>query len=353
MVILKWSIEYKLIKNSKGGIILKLEYKKFIKTPYILAMLILIFVIIFGTYRYFTTKSYKTYEGRMHIYIKDITSANSMAKNLIKDQTIDIQASLTLLPEIITELKDIKLKLDKETPSEKYIAFNSDVSKGVSNNILLYEQLCLSLSNPNAKDITKSFEKLQEYKSECLSNYEKASVKKLSIKLPKDTEVFLVNAFAYINEIIKLNRDSDIISSQKNDFILTMDEIVSKFKSINSDYEVPLKRVREEKKSYEGVIDSIDKNIETLVFLTEKFNSISIPNNALDAHNNFKVCLSGFNKYIQELRDAVSSENLKSKDKSLTEEELDILYENASENYEELKASFENFILVYEKYKEK
>lgn len=353
MVILKWSIEYKLIKNSKGGIILKLEYKKFIKAPYILAMLLLIFVITFGTYRYFTTKSYKTYQGRMNSYIRDITSANFMAKNLIKDQTIDVQASLTLLPEIITELKDIKLKLDKEAPSEQYTAFNTAINKGITNNILLYEQLCLSLSNPNAKDITKSFEKLQEYKNECLSNYEKASSKKLSIQLPKDTEIFFVNAFAYINEIIKLNRDSDIINSQKNDFILSMDEIVNKFKSINLDYEVPLKRVREERKSYDGIIDSIDKNSETLVSITETFNSMSIPNNALDAHNNFKVCLSGFNKYIQELRNTVSSENIKSKDKNLTEEEIDILYENASENYEELKASFENFILIYEKYKEK
>jgi len=285
---------------------LKIDYKKFLKLPYILTIVILIFVISFGTYRYFSVKSTKTYEGRVHGYIKEINSTNIKTKSLIKDHTIDVQASITLLPEIIKELKE-----------------------------------------------TKSFEILQAHENECLSNYEKAAYKKISIKLPKETEMFLLNAFAYVNEIIKLNRDSDIINSQKNDFISSMDNIVNKFKNINLDYDTPLKRVREEKKSYDGIVESIDKNIETLVTITESFNNISIPNNALEAHNNFKECLKGFNKYIQELRNAVTSESLKSKDKNLTEEEIDLLYENASENYEELKASFENFIKIYEKYKEK
>lgn len=332
---------------------MKIDYKKFLKKSYIIIIILLIFVISLGTYRYFTVKSTKTYEGRVHGYIKEINSANIKTKSLIKDHTIDVQASITLLPQIIKELKEIKLKLEKENPSAKYAEVNTAINKGLASNILIYEQLSLSLSNPNAKDITKSFEKLQEYKNQCLSNYEKATFKKISIKLPKETEMFLLNSFAYINEIIKLNRDSDIIKSQKNDFIFSMDSIVNKFKNINLDYDTPLKRVREEKKSYDGIIENIDKNIETLVTITEALNNMSIPTNALEAHNYFKECLKGFNKYIQELRNAVISESLKSKDKNLTEEEIDLLYENASENYEELKASFENFMRIYEKYKEK
>ncbi|WP_040212976.1 hypothetical protein [Clostridium polynesiense] len=332
---------------------MKIENKKLFMIISASAFILLIFVMFLFTYSYFATNSSKTYQGRVNISIKGITAQNRRLEDLIKDKTINVEKSLNLLPEILQDLSTIKDNLEKEEPSDKLREFHSNLYAGLSNNIRLYEQLKLSLENPNAKDIGKSFEALQEYRLQCVTSYEAAKYKRLSVELPKGTLEFIDNAFEYINEIIKLNRDSDIIASQKNEFIFSMDKLAASFNNINSDYTSALKRVREGEKNFDGIVNSIDKDIEGLVSITEGFNVISIPNNALEAYNSFKQCLSSYNKYIQEFRKAVTEESLKSKEKSLTENDLDILYENCTESHEELKAAFESFQKIYTNFKQK
>ncbi len=312
--------------------------------------LLLLFVISAGTYSYLRKNPTKTYAGRAAQYLSEINQINSRTNELINDKTIHVDEAISLLPQLSTSLAAIKERLLAEMPEQEFIELNSSLISGITVNIALFEQLAIVLENPNSSDLSKSFENIQQYKEQCISYYTLNGRDGQKSPLSKDTLSFLENSFAYINELIKLNRDLDIINSQKNDFVLSMDSMLSSFKQLINDYALPLGSARTEKRSYSGIISSIDEDIIKLVEITHKYNSLRVPDKALEAYSSFNHCISAYNKYIQSFRNSVLEESLSS-DKKLSEQELTDLYEDSKEYYEELLLHFDRFNQLYEKYK--
>lgn len=313
--------------------------------------LLLLFVIAAGTYSYLRKKTEKTYAGRAAQYLSEINQINARTNELINDKTIHVDEATSLLPQLSASLSALKERLLAETPEPEFVELNSSLINGITVNMALYEQLAVVLENPNSNDLGKSFDNIQQYKEQCISYYTLNGRNGQKSPLSKDTLFFLENSFAYINELIKLNRDLDIINTQKNQFVLAMDNILLGFKPLLNDYSLPLGSARTEKRSYSGIISSIDEDITKLVEITHKYNSLRVPDKALETYSSFNLCIGAYNKYIQSFRNSVSEESLSS-EKKLSEQELTILYEDSKEYYEELLLQFDRFNQLYEKYKE-
>lgn len=315
------------------------------------SILLLLFVIITGTYSFFSKKSTKSYTGRTAIYLKEINQINSKVEALIDNKTIKVDNTIELLPQASSSLYMLKEKVIGEIPDKGYKDLNDSIIKGLNANIALYDQLVISLENPNASDIGTSFQSLQQSKEICIESYRASEAHGLKNPIPQVFMDFLDNSFAYINTLIKLNRDNDITSAQKNDFIFSMDTLLIKFQRIIEDYELPLNSVRVEGRSYNGIINSIDENTEALLEITHSFNSLTVPNKALEVFNQFNLCINTYNKYIQSVRASVMEESISTNKNKLSKEALKLLYEESEGNYEELKLQMEKFIYLYEKYK--
>ncbi len=312
---------------------------------------ILTILIFLTTYNYIKGNTLTSEDKRLISYIDKIHSQNSYLSEAVAKDSYKVEKAIELIPLVLSELRAIESDLFRENVSGEAATFITSLNQGLDKNIVFLEQLKLCLENLEAKDLYKSLSQLTTLKTQCLEGYNSATYKEYSGALEDREMEFFHLSLAYLNEVVQLNRDSDIASSQKNDFITSMDNIVASFNKINSNYSIPLNRVREDKGSYSGIIKSIDKDTEVFVDITRSFNSLSIPNDGFNSFNSFKACLDYYSSYIQGLRNAVMHESQKSN--NLTQDYLDNLYSLLNERYEEIQMALKTFNYTYEGYKSK
>ncbi|MGM9973719.1 MAG: hypothetical protein ACI33K_06735 [Clostridiaceae bacterium] len=291
----------------------------------------------------------------LHSYIDDIHTLNNNLYSAVDKDTFNIEKALEIIPITVAGLHEIKEKLNSNTTrdaakEEEINTYVQSLEAGIDNNIKFLNQLSLCFENPNAEDLSKSFTQLAEYKNAFVENYSKVIVKdKEGISLEKGEEFFSLS-LSYLNEIIKLNRESNILVSQRNDFLLSIDSIVSDFKRLNVDYRESLLRVRRDGGSYEGIITGIDKDSEAFVELYHMLNNVTIPEDSMEVFEDLESCFYKYSSYIQSLRKAVYEES-KRKGK-YKDEDIQKLYESSQNNFNELQTSLNTFLLTYSAYKD-
>lgn len=287
-------------------------------------------------------------------YIEDIHTLNNNLYNAVDKDTFNVEKALEIIPHTVLGLYEIKEELN--SPSTREVLDEDELTNylpsleaGIDNNINFLNQLALCFENPNAEDLSNSFTQLSEYKNAFTENYSIAIFKDNEGSSSKKGEEFFSLSLSYLNEIIKLNRETNILVSQQNDFLLSIDSIVSDFKKLNTDYTEFLQRVRREDASFEGILTGIDNDSEAFVAIYHKFNNITLPKDSIEVFEAFESCLYRYNSYIQSLRKAVYEESQRKEDKK---EDIKKLYEKSQEDFQLLQTAFHDFETTYSAYKD-
>lgn len=299
----------------------------------------IICIIVF----YFFFKSPKDFREMKNLS-KEISSINLSMESSVKNNVVNTEKSISALKTNKEKLIEEKNKLTTITPTQNYLKLYDTFSKGLDNNINLYEQTIAILSTPNSNDINTAFENLNKFRDDCNEQYQICRKLGLPIYLEDNNISFFGNATNYINEIIKLKRDYDIKNSQKNDFLINLDKCLLKFSSLNEDLTPAIERVRNENKSLNVIIDDVNKKIVEFDSIKNSYYGLTVPEQGLECFNKLGELFSIYDDYISELLTAL-------KDETENNNKDNKYYDNAFLKYKTLQNSLDEFDKIYDNYK--
>ena len=303
------------------------NYKDFYKNKFFVPIILIITMIIF-TIIVLSVKS------------NDLIILNNLGKSITK---INLNESLegnnsqsneyiSILENKTEQLNIIADTLEGTKVSKKYSGVFSTLKEGVEDNIIFYELLIDILNNPTSDDLYEKYSEATELKYNIINLYATCNENNLSVSLVSDEGTLLNNIFFYINEIIKLNRDSDIKKAQTNEFIVTLDSLLLEFNDLNENLFETISTIRNSNRNLNTVLTDIHNKMNKFEILKKKLYVLSIPENSNNIFVAFTETLASYNTYINSLLKGVTTE-INSKDSE------NDYYKNALLQYEDMNNS--------------
>ena len=310
--------------------------------------------VFYGTYYYILNQSFSSYEKTIKSKISEIGQTNKKTSLLIKGSSIDTELIKKNLPEHINKLTEIRDSLKELTPSITHKQSQIYLEEGLHNNILLYRQIQAIVQNPNSRDIANTLNELKNYNDEMLNNYTSYQNKSFEILLPKETRDFISKSTSYVNELAKLQKDSDIRVGYIMDFAEKLDSVINKFIPIKTDFGPSLQKARSSGGNLNDVLSQIDDTSDKFKSLKNDFSAAKPPKDSKEAngiYNSFSKILEDYGLFLNELRFAVSTEREKAKVKPPTGEELKGIYSTSNTKFADLSTKYDNFLKSYSEFK--
>lgn len=307
-------------------------------------------------YSYVMNDSYSDYETKVNKSITAINKANSGTAILIKSSTIDTEKTPQGLSAIINGLQTQKDAVSALTPTDKYKSPNASLIQGITSNMGFYSQLSSVLKNPNSSDIATSLDNLSRLKSDTVNFYKEASVNRLQVSLTSDTNKFMDNSIAYVNQLVKLQKNQEITSSQLTDFIKAMDDSFKNFQSIKTDYKAEVLNIRAGLGSYDALINEISDNKNKLANLKVDLAKASIPSktgkyNPLDIFNSLKGSLDDYDSYLDAFTYALANEKAQASNGKIDNDAMAKLYTTADSKMSKVVTDYNSFVQSYNNFK--
>lgn len=270
-----------------------------------------------------------------------IEDSNKSLKDAVSEHTIDTEQSESLLASGLVTLNTIKEDLSEITFSNDYSKIKDKTSEVLDYNIKLYEITLSILRNPTDKDITAKYTDFTKNYELLLSNYESLSLLGVKSNFPESAKTFFDNSSLYISTIIQLNRDKDILTSQKQEYISILEECLTSFKSINEDLKPALSKIKEDGRSLDVLLSDIREKKSKLNIIKNKSYSITIPEQGNTCYEYLQNTINFYELYITSLEHSIVVE--KSSSSSVTDENIANNYTNSFSKYSDFITSLEQF----------
>lgn len=332
----------------------KKSNKLLVFTLVICFALIAIAGVFYGTYSYMVNQSFSSYEKTIKSTISDIGQANKKTSAFIKGASIDTELIKKDLSTHINKLTEIRDSLRELTPSNTHKQSQVYLEEGLQSNILLYRQILSIIQNPNSRDIANTLNELKKYNDEMLNSYTSYQNISFDILLPKETRDFISKCTTYVNELVKLQSESDIRVSYIMDFTEKLDSVINKFIPIKTDFGPSLQKARTNGGNLNNVLSQIDDTSDKFKSLKNDFTVAKPPKDSKEAntiYNSFSRILEDYSLFLNELRFAVSTEREKAKTNPPTSEELKGIYSVANAKFADLSVKYDNFLKAYSEFK--
>ncbi|MBK1812493.1 hypothetical protein JHL18_17885 [Clostridium sp. YIM B02505] len=271
-----------------------------------------------------------------------IVSINENLKKPIVSSSMDTELAISTLTDNLSKLLKEKNKLEQIKPSAKYKDTYENLSLGLNNNMKLYEQTLNIMKNPSSKDIQASLQNLTKYEEDCIKYYKLCKSNGVKVSLSPSFSSFFSSVSSYVNQLVKLNRDSDIKTSQKNDFLIAFDDCIKNFYPLKEDLSAAVTRAQDENRSLSGIQSDVANKIVQLEKLKTSLYEISVPSDGVECFSDFEETLKSYDTYISTLSEALKSQSNQA-------EKL----KDAFSKYDDMNSSYKNFNKSYDDYKSK
>lgn len=316
-----------------------------------LSSLLVVLLVFFLSYKLFLNHTYSKYESKIKNYIIDINSLNNSTYSLIKNGQYNPDNVKTGLSKIIASLSSDKNKINAIRPDSEYVLVQNNLISGITNNINMYRQITLILSNPKASDISSSFNDLKKYEDSCIQYYSNVKLRNLSISLPSNSVKFTDKSIYYINNLVKDSINSQVKLTEKNNFLGKVDEILNKLVPVKTDYDSEVENARNGSKSYSDVKKAVDDAADVLNDLKDSYNKISVPSDAVGLYKSLGDVLNNYYSYIKDFSLALSNEILINENNMADKSDESSLYNISSDDLKKFNTSYDTFTKIYSDYK--
>lgn len=317
--------------------ILKFNYKDFYKNKIFIPVILLIIMIIFTIF-FVCVKS------------NDLIILNNLGKSITKinlDEPLENMTSsseyITILESKATSLTTLSDTLENKKISKKYEDIHKNLKEGIDMNIAFYNSLINILNNPTSDDLYNQYKEVTSLKDNIITIYKTCNDMNVSASLLSDDSKLVDNIFFYINEIIKLNRDSDIKTAQVNEFIVTLDSLLLEFNDLTENLFETLSTMRNNNRSLNTVITDIHSKMNKFETIKKKLYVLSIPENGNDVFVSFNETLGFYNNYINLLLKGVTEEINSNNSHNEHYTNAKLAYENMNKSLKNLQTLLNNF----------
>lgn len=305
-------------------------------------------------YIIFIGKSYSSYEGTINAYVTKINNINNI--DFKKDlSTENISPLVKTLDDKISGLSKIKGQIAVLNPTDKYRSPQKSLLSGIDTNILIYKQIQGILNNPKGSDLDNSAASLANYRDKAISSYNGAQILS-KISLPDSLSTFIVKIIEFANENSRANKDNEIKTSQREDFINSVTDVINKFINAKKDFYTEAYNIRNANGDLEEVLTSISSNKDSFKAVKSSFSKISVPaSDAYSTYTSLKNLLNSYDSYLQSISFSVNTEiaRKKSSGSPLTSSEIDSIYKESKTAYDLISKNYNTFITSLEDLKNK
>lgn len=301
------------------------------KLIYLVAILILIPLLLLIGFK-FTPKNRAI--SKLNNFINEINLCNETLKNAINDQSIETNDAVEILTSGILKLDSIKDNVDSTEMHDNIVDLKSSFKRTLDYNISLYEISLSILKDPKSKELSNKHTALSstlELFSECSNNLELLGIQ---YNLNKNSKTFFLNIKNYSNALIKLNRDSDIVSMQKRDFLMEIENCISSLDSIKQDLKPAIDKVKSDGRSLTVIIDDINSKKSLLESIKKNISLLSIPQDAKSLFASLNENINSYSIYIFSLEKAVALNSTTDDNSS------DSLYKDSYDKYKDFLTTF-------------
>lgn len=315
-----------------------------------LSALILGIGVFYGTYYFFISKSYSTYQDKVKAEIININKVNEESSKFTKGNTINTEKILDDISKSISELQASQTKLKALIITDKYEEEHNNLLAGLDNNIQIYKEILSIVRDSKSESLSNSIPKLQKYRDDCLNYYALISTKALNINLPKESLELIGNTVTFAQKQVRLNLDEQILMSQNRDFLNSLDEMLGKFNEIKKDYMPTVLKARDTINGYDDILNTVASVESTLSEIKDSATNLNVPKDALPVYQAFINLLSDYDLYIQNLKYAIKTEQLTSVAGVPNGDTLNKLYEPSNTQLKLTDDNYRNFIKLHNEF---
>lgn len=294
---------------------------------------------------------------------KEIVNINTSLREGVKNNIFDYDSAYNLLQNNLKSFNNVHSDLNtmtlKKNSSEE---MKTLLLEYINLNIDLYNSALNILNNHEVEDFTNLYKNLIANEKNILKASGDLSDSELNISFPKSADLFFVSLNNYINNLYKLNREKDISNSQKLDFLLYTNSVISDFSSLKEDLQTALIKIREDKRDLSILLNDINDKRSKFSEIKNKSYSVSIPSGAQNCYTSLEDMINSYEVYINSLESSVKSEIILNKENNnkvslsishKSSRDLDEKYADAFDKYSNFISSFESFQNAISDYKNK
>lgn len=332
---------------------IKTKKKGLGKTSVVVLAVIIIAALLMGTfllsYTLFVNNTVGKYERQIKDIVSEINQANSTANNIVNNNTINPQDAKKELPNVLKTLEKASSSLDENIPSNDYKNQNNYITEGLKNNILMYRQALAIFNNPNASDIKNSVTDFNSYKDTCEGQYSKFQIGGVTLSVFAGAKDF-INVFqSYCDNLVKVNNQAALDASQYQKYVDTIDDIMSKFTSIKTDFSIELGKARSHSITYDDVVSLATNDLNACDDLINEAKGAVSPSSFRDANSNFIKLLNDYDSYLQSFINSVNNEKVQagSSTAPLSDAALKDIYFSPSNMFISISDNYSDFVKKY------
>ncbi|SHH53765.1 hypothetical protein [Clostridium grantii] len=306
--------------------------------------------VFFVSYSYFRRNSLSQYEKTMSTEINKITETNKNIISYIDGDSINQEKFLTLLPNDINTLKDVRSNIKSISKNKRYSISHNNLLSGLDNNILLFEEILFIVKDIEKMDMNISISRLQNFRDDTMNYYSQVFIGTSRISID-DNFFKLLSTPSYFSNSLDSNKNiTDISLSDNLDFLDLIYSFSRQFDDLNKTYSTNIEGARNELQSYTSVISLINDDLVSLTSLESEITFISIPQDGLAVYESMLKVISSYKPYLNNLKFAISNEELVTTDNDISDDILDNYYKTSNSNYKTATESHKKFIEAFEKF---
>lgn len=262
--------------------------------------------------------------------INNINNISSSKEFSSTDYINQFNQNIENLNKLSTDVQNIKISTETES-------LKTHLLLCINTNIDFYDNIIYFLKNIESDSLLENNSKISKTKSELEKLFIEGYKTNLPFKLDYQNNSILSHSLSYINEIIKINRDKNIMFNQKISFNTATDLIYTQLLGLNEDLFFIIDLVKNDGRTLAPVLNTVNENIETFKGLKSDLYSLSIPHGCENIFTSLKNIFELYNNYITLMREYLILEINKTADETH--------YKNAKKAYNLLNKE----MLEYEK----
>lgn len=280
----------------------KESVKKFMSNPFTISFALVLIILVYVIFNILTKPN--SFD-KVIDYSKQINSINN---EVISNKDLSSNYFVDLCNNNISKLNKIDKAIKDEEFTKEFAKHKNILLSSIEKNIELYNNISNFLNNIDADTILDNNNKIVKSKDELNKLILDARELKIPLSIDDNKNSTLNSSYTYINELIKLNRNKNLETSQAIDFKTNIDLIYIKFTPLNEDLFSIIDIVKDDGRDLSSVLNSINTKIEVFNDLNIELNSLAIPTGYSDIFKALQATFAEYNIYIATIRDYVLSE---------------------------------------------
>lgn len=277
-----------------------------------------------------------------------ISSINNRSSEFLNNSSIDIEKALKILPVMKEELIEVSTDINSQSyTSEKDTEALEIIQKGLSQNIMVLEQLEGLLNNPTGSDVNIACDNLKIYRDTTDSYYSIICSENSNFNLGTPMYSAINAAIDYCISSSNKNKLSEIKNQQNETFINEFSDLVISLNTLKTDFSGKINDYRNNKITYELLLSSINNCNDKITSVKSVMSSINIPDDFTSIFYDFSEIVNLYSDYLFNLKYNFITENVRRSKGDIDKDFLNSLYKSSDDILKTFNIKYTSFTNKY------